>query len=151
MRADKHKQAADLLRQTVALLTDHAPADHQYVASAEHYLGEALLSEGTVTEAEHVLATAVERWKRSGAPPWRAARSESALGQVLHKLHRTREAEHHLVQSFRILMIDAGADEETKQTAKERLTRFYTDLGQRKKLEALLRESAEEPIAALQQ
>jgi serine/threonine protein kinase/predicted negative regulator of RcsB-dependent stress response len=144
MRANKPDQAARLLQKTVTLLADRAPTDHQYTASAEHYLGEALLAQGRAKEAEEVLTKAMGRWERSGAPAWRSARSESALGQALHKLHRTHEAELHLVESFRVLQADAGADTEARRIARERVMRFYTERGERLKLDALLREAVED-------
>jgi eukaryotic-like serine/threonine-protein kinase len=141
LRGHRFAEASALLRETLALLTEHGPTlDHQYIASAEHYLGEALLGQGKPAEAEEVLSAATERWKRSGAPLWRSARSQNALGLALHAQNREEEAEHHLVASFRVLMTDSGADEEVRRTARERLTRFYTVTGERRKLEALLDE-----------
>jgi hypothetical protein len=66
-------------------------------------------------------------------------------------MHRTHEAEQHLVRSYRVLLADPGADEETKQIAKERVTRFYSELGQPNKLDALLRQSVDQPIPALRE
>ena len=120
------------------------PPDHQYVASAEHYLGEVLLAQKKYDDAEKVLTAAMERWKRTGAPAWRSARSASALGEVLHKLGRCQDAERYLVDSYRELIAAAAADQDTKQIARERITRFYTDVGQPGKLDALLLESARE-------
>jgi eukaryotic-like serine/threonine-protein kinase len=138
MRQGKFADAERVLRGTLMLFDKHLRPDHQYVASAEHYLGEALLAEGKFREAEAVLLSATERWKRSGAPAWRAARSASALGQALHGQGRSDEAEHYLVGSYRELNGDPGADEETKRVARERVSKFYTSTGQRQKLNTLL-------------
>jgi tetratricopeptide (TPR) repeat protein len=148
MRQGKFEDAEDLLRNTLELFAPNLPADHQYIASAEHYLGEALLGQRKYADAEPVLIAAMERWKRSDAPAWRSARSASALGEVLHRQRRTREAESYLVESFRQLNAEIGADEDTKRAARERLTRFYRDLGQPQKLDALLKESAKPPPPA---
>ena len=115
--------------------------DHQYVASAEHYLGEALLAQDKFREAEVVLLAATERWKRTGAPAWRSARSASALGEALQGLGRTDEAEQYLVDSYRELTADPGADRDSKRIARERVSKFYIALGQRQKLNTLLLET----------
>ena len=81
MRGEKLEDAEKILRSTLELFTKHVPLDHQYVASAEHYLGEVLLAQKKYDDAEKVLTAAMERWKRTGAPTWRQARSASALGR----------------------------------------------------------------------
>jgi len=87
-----------------------------------------------------VLLTATERWKRTGAPAWRSARSASALGEALHGLGRIDQAEQYLVDSYRELYADQGADSDSKRLARERVSKFYTSQGQREKLNALLLE-----------
>jgi tetratricopeptide (TPR) repeat protein len=140
MRQDRFKEAEQVLRETLVLYAKNVPRDHQYVASAEHYLGEALLAQSKYREAEIVLTAATERWKRSGAPAWRAARSASALGEALNGLGRTDEAEQYLVDSYRELNSDPGADRDSKRIARERVSKFYTSTGQRQKLNTLLEE-----------
>ena len=140
MRQDRFKEAEQVLRDTLVLYAKNVPRDHQYVASAEHYLGEALLAQSKYREAEIVLTAATERWKRSGAPAWRAARSASALGEALNGLGRTDEAEQYLVDSYRELNSDPGADRDSKRIARERVSKFYTSTGQRQKLNTLLEE-----------
>jgi serine/threonine protein kinase/TolA-binding protein len=139
-RQGRFKEAEQVLRDTLVLYSQNVPRDHQYVASAEHYLGEALLAQNKFREAEVVLIAATERWKRSGAPPWRSARSASALGEALNGLGRTDEAERYLVDSYRELNSDPGADRDSKRVARERVSKFYTALGQRQKLNTLLLE-----------
>jgi len=85
-----------------------------------------------------VLLAAIEHWKRTGAPIWRSARSGSALGEALQGQGRTDEAEQHLVDSYRELNADPGADGDSKRIARERVTKFYTSLGRREKLNTLL-------------
>jgi serine/threonine protein kinase/tetratricopeptide (TPR) repeat protein len=141
MRQGRFNEAEQVLRNTLVLFAKNIPRDHQYVASAEHYLGEALLAQNKYREAEVILTAATERWKRTGAPAWRSARSASALGEALSGLGRTDEAEHYLVDSYRELNADPGADRDTKRIARDRVTKFYTALGQRQKLNTLLLEA----------
>lgn len=135
--------AEKLLRDSLDLFAPNLPPDHQYIASAEHYLGEALLGQRKYKDAEPILLAAIERWKRGDAPVWRSARSGSTLGEVLHRQGRTQEAEAHLVDSFRQLSADRGADNDSKRLTRERLTRLYKDLRQPRKLDALLKEAAQ--------
>jgi tetratricopeptide (TPR) repeat protein len=144
MRSEKFKDAEAILRNTLELFTKNVPPDHQYVASAEHYLGEALLAQKEYGEAETVLTDAIERWKRTDAPAWRPARSASALGEVLHKLGRSQDAERYLVDSYRVLVAESAADQDARQIARQRITRFYADMGQPGKLDALLLEDTRE-------
>lgn len=141
LRQAKFAEAEQLLRDTLVLFAKNLRDDHQYIASAEHYLGEALLAQKKFADAEVVLTAATERWKRTGAPAWRSARSASALGEALHGQGRTEEAERYLVDSYRELNADPGADRDSKRIARERIEKFYTALGQRQKLNALMIES----------
>jgi tetratricopeptide (TPR) repeat protein len=141
MRQGRFKEAEQVLRDTLVLYAKNVRSDHQYVASAEHYLGEALLAQSKFHEAEVVLLAATERWKRTGAPGWRSARSASALGEALNGLGRVDEAERYLVDSYRELNADPGADGDSKRIARERVSKFYTALGQRQKLNTLLLET----------
>jgi TolA-binding protein len=138
MRQNKFADAEQTLRDTLVIFTKNIRGDHQYIASAEHYLGEALLAQHKYGEAEIVLLAAIEHWKRTGAPIWRSARSGSALGEALQGQGRTDEAEQYLVDSYRDLNADAGADSDSKRIARERVTKFYTSLGRREKLNTLL-------------
>ena len=138
-------EAEQQLRRAYEVVVANLPADHQYVASAEHYLGEALAARGKLTEAEESLTAAKNRWKRTGAPPWRSARSASVLGEVLHREGRHREAEEELVSSYQILSTASGVDRETREAARTRVVRFYTDTKQQQKLEALVRPTRHEP------
>lgn len=148
MKQGKFADAEQLLRDTVDLFAPNLQPDHQYIASAEHYLGEALLGQRKYEEAEPVLIAAMERWKRGDAPAWRSARSASALGEVLHRQRRMQQAEVLLVDSFHLLKADAGADEDSKRAARERLTELYKDLGQPRKLDAMLAEETQRRTSA---
>ena len=145
MTQSRLPEAEQQLRRAYEVAAAHLPADHQYVASAEHYLGEALLARRNLDEAAKYLTSAKDRWKRTGAPPWRSARSASALGEVLHRQGRTGEAEAELVASYRVLSTSSGVDRDTREAARARVVRFYSDTRQQQKLEALVRPTRHEP------
>ena len=137
MRQRKFAEAEPLLRETLELLRKNLAPDHQYIAAAEHYLGETLLATGKLGEAESVLTAAMNRWTATGSSAWRSARSASVLGEVLDRQGHTQEAERYLTTSYKQIMADPGADQDSKRAARERVTRFYTEHGQRQKLETL--------------
>jgi hypothetical protein len=95
---------------------------------------------GKLEDAEAHLTAATNRWKRTDAPAWRAARSASALGEVLHREGRNQEAERKLVDSYRILATAEGVDQSTRESARSRVLHFYNDTRQKEKYEALMRE-----------
>jgi eukaryotic-like serine/threonine-protein kinase len=138
MMQGRFSDAEQTLRDTLVLYSKNLTGDHQYIASAEHYLGEVLLAQGRHREAESVLVAAIERWKRTDAPTWRSARSASALGEALQGQGRMDEAEKYLVEGYRQLNSDPAADNDSKRIARERVTKFYTAIGQRQKLNTLL-------------
>jgi eukaryotic-like serine/threonine-protein kinase len=133
----KYKEAEQLLRKALDVFARTLPGDHQYVASSEYLLGEVLLATNRLHDAEAVLTASRNRWLRSDAPEWRAARSASALGEVLYREGRAAEAEKYLLEGYRGLMAASAADQDTKVQARERMARFYTDRGERHKLDEL--------------
>lgn len=137
MKEGNFAGAESVLRETLEL---DLPPDHQYLASAEHYLGEALLAQGKLDDAEAVFSSAMERWKRTEAPAWRSARSASAFGEVLYRQGRKQEAQRYLLSSWHTLVADAAVDELTMQNARTRITRLYVEQGKHRELEELLRE-----------
>jgi TolA-binding protein len=140
LQQSKFAEAEPVLREALDLFARSLPPDHQYVASAEHYLGEALAGTRNYADAEAHFTAAAKRWTRTKAPEWRAARSASALGEILHKEGRNEEAERKLVDSYRVLATAEGVDPATREVARERVVRFYTETRQKEKLEALMRE-----------
>lgn len=138
IRQSKFGEAEEALRGTLDLFAKSLPPDHEYVASAEHYLGEALAGGGKLADAEAAFTASMNRWKRTDAPEWRSARSASALGEVLHREGRNDEAERYLVSSLRAITAANGVDRETIEKARERISRFYTDTNQRRKLDAMV-------------
>jgi tetratricopeptide (TPR) repeat protein len=138
MRRGKYADAERELRHSLETLAKTRPADHQYVASAEHLLGEVLMETNRLVDAESMLTAAMNRWKRTDAPAWRSSRSASALGEVLYRQGRMREAETYLVRSYRELASDENADRNARVKARERVEHFYIESGQRKKLQELM-------------
>jgi eukaryotic-like serine/threonine-protein kinase len=138
MRRGKYSEAETELRHSLDTLAKTRPPDHQYVCSAEHLLGEVLLETNRLNDAEAMLTAAMNRWKRTDAPAWRSARSASALGEVLHRQGRMREAETYLTRSYRELAADDSADRDVRIKARQRVERFYINSGQREKLNELM-------------
>jgi tetratricopeptide (TPR) repeat protein len=138
MRRAKYTEAERELRHSLDTLAKTRPADHQYVCSAEHLLGEVLLETGRLSDAEAMLTAAMNRWKRTDAPAWRAARSASALGEVLFKEGRMREAEQYLTRAYMELAADDSADRDVRIKARQRVEHFYIANGQREKLNDLM-------------
>ena len=120
----EYPEAEATLQQTLNVLATTLPPDHQYIATTEYFLGEVLLATNKLGDAEMVLRASMNRWNRSDAPPWRAMRSASALGEVLQRQGHTEEAKSYLVESFRVLLADPNADIKAKQKARERYARY---------------------------
>jgi serine/threonine protein kinase len=137
----EYPEAIEHLRTAITVFEKTLSADHPYVASAEHHLGNALLKTNQLKDAESVFTAAMNRSRRANEPEWRAARSASGLGEALYRQGRAREAEPFLVNSYRTLMADHGADANTQEVARERIVRFYTERGQVDKLQALTEET----------
>jgi uncharacterized membrane-anchored protein YjiN (DUF445 family) len=138
IREKNYTAAEHEIRLSLDIFAKALPSDHQYVASSEHLLGELLMETNRLNDAEATLTAAMNRWKRTDAPAWRSARSASALGEVLYKQGRIGDAEHYLVESYRAIAVDSGADRDTRTKVRERVSRFYTDRGQRNKLDELV-------------
>ncbi len=143
----KYEEAQRVLREALAIFDKTLPPDHQYIAAAEHLLGEVFLATGKYHDAEASLAAAMNRWRRTNAGGWRVARSASALGEAIYHQGRAAEAERYLVDSYRTLAADDNADRETRIKAQDRVTRFYKDRGERRKLEELILVTTEAPKA----
>jgi eukaryotic-like serine/threonine-protein kinase len=140
LKKQEYQEAETVIREALDLFSTALPADHQYVASAEYYLGEALLGQQKFADAEAVLSASMNRWKRSDAPSWRAARSKNTLGEVLASQGRIKEGEQYLTETFRELASDPGADQDAKDRARHRIERFFVDRGQRAKFDQLMQE-----------
>jgi non-specific serine/threonine protein kinase/serine/threonine-protein kinase len=145
MKRGKYTEAERELRHSLDTLEKTRPADHQYVCSAEHLLGEVLLATGRLSDAEAMLTAAMNRWKRTDAPAWRAARSANALGEVLFKEGRLREAETYLTRSYAELAADTGVSREIRTEARQRVEQFYVSTGQSDKLNELMMATTSTP------
>jgi eukaryotic-like serine/threonine-protein kinase len=137
LRLGNWSEAEPLLRHSLKTYANTLPPDHQYVASAEYFLGEALLQEGRLLEAEATLTTSMNRWKRADAAPWRIFRSQSALGEVLYREGKYKDAERYLSDSYQALVSDEKADRDARIQAHDRIARFYLERGERQKLQTL--------------
>ncbi|MEQ1581248.1 MAG: tetratricopeptide repeat protein [Steroidobacteraceae bacterium] len=133
----KFAEAEKEARTALDIYNTSLPADHQYVASAEHQLGEIMLETGRPADAEALLTAAVNRWQRTGAPQARIARSASALGEALYRLNRPKEAEKYLSESYQQLVDSQGAKDDATIVARRRLEKFYGARGEKEKLDAL--------------
>lgn len=143
LQKQDYAEAEVQLRQALSVYEKALPPDHQYIASSEHLLGEVLLASDRVSDAEPVLRAAMNRWKRSDAPPWRSARSASALGEALFRAGRIQEAERLLADSYRTLALDDTADRTARVDAQDRLARFYSAIGRRHAFQQLKSEVAQ--------
>jgi eukaryotic-like serine/threonine-protein kinase len=141
----KYAEAEREARTALDIYNTSLPADHQYVASAEHQLGEIMLDTGRPADAEALLTAAVNRWQRTGAPQARIARSGSALGEALSRLNRPKEAERYLRESYQQLVDSQGAKDDATIVARRRLERFYSARGEREKLDALAASAGNTP------
>lgn len=138
IKRGKLSEAEEQLRRSLESYERTLPPDHPYVASSEHLLGEVLLRKRQLTDAEAHLTAAMNRWKRTNSPAWRAARSQSALGEALYLQGHIQEAEKNLTEAYKTLVREEGTDRETRIAARERLERFYITRGKRDELEKLL-------------
>jgi tetratricopeptide (TPR) repeat protein len=133
LRQGQLEKAETEVRTALAIFARTLPADHQYVATCEYLMGEIMLAMNRLPDAETLLTASMNRWKRTDAPAWRAARSASALGETLHRAGRMNEAEKYLLEGLYSLTFGRGIDRHTRITARERLAHYYLDTGQRDK------------------
>jgi tetratricopeptide (TPR) repeat protein len=119
------------------------PPDHPYMASAEYYLGVALLATHRPKDAEQYFTAAMNRAKRASEPDWRVARAASGLGEALYRQGRAGEAESYLVNSYRTVSTNPSADANTQAVVHDRVVRFYTERKQLDRLQALMETTQE--------
>jgi tetratricopeptide (TPR) repeat protein len=143
MTSSKYRDAEAELQEALSIFSKSQSADHQYIASAEYFLGEVYLATGRLSEAKSVLVASMNRLQRSQSSTWRSARSASALGEIEYRQGNLEAAEQHLTDSYHVLSTAKGVDSESIRKARERVTRFYKDLGQVDKLNDLLRARAQ--------
>jgi tetratricopeptide (TPR) repeat protein len=102
-------------------------ADHQYTASSEYFLGEALLGLGRFDEAERVLTSSAARWQRAGAPAWRSTRARCALGELLIRRGDVDPGKKLLASSYAALASDPKAEKKVVAEAHARILKFYPE------------------------
>ena len=95
--------------------------DHQYVASAHHWLGEALSGSHHYAEALDEIRKSLAIWKASQAPTWFIARSENSLGQALLRTGDPLEGERLLRTSYQALLEQRGEHDDATKLARARI------------------------------
>jgi eukaryotic-like serine/threonine-protein kinase len=133
----KYTEAEAQLRAALAVFEKSQPEAAWYRPAAEYFLAVALLATQRPIDAEAYFRTAMNRSKSIGDPDWRVGRAASGLGEALYAQGRAREAEPYLINGYRTVSTSADADARTREVVRERLVRFYTELGQPDKLQAL--------------
>jgi tetratricopeptide (TPR) repeat protein/predicted Ser/Thr protein kinase len=123
VRERKYEEAQSHLHIAIDIYGSTLPKDHQYVASARHWLGEALLANGRAKEALAELESAMEIWKKSNGPEWMIARTQSALGQALMDTGQLAQGRRELRTAYEYLRANRGAEREETRIAAERLQR----------------------------
>ena len=107
----------------MAIMQAIKSTDHQYMASAEYLLGEALVATRRNAQAEAVLRQNIQRWQQNKAPAWRVARSENLLALVLIQMNKMTDGKALLQSSYHALTAkDSGASDEAIAAAKARMT-----------------------------
>jgi len=134
----KYTEAERHLRDALEIFAKTVAPDHQYVASAEYLLGDVLLATNHLVDAEATLTASMNRWKRTDAPAWRAARSASALGEALYRQGKKKDAEKYLLEGYQALTAETGADADTRNKARQRVVDYYVAMGQKEKLNELM-------------
>jgi tetratricopeptide (TPR) repeat protein len=109
-----------LIRDSIKLYEDSS-SDPQGEAGAEYWLGELLLKQARLAEAEAVLTAAVERSRRAQMVEWRINRCLNSLGEALYRQGRTKQGREMIVESHRQLFTLMPQKEEAKKRATERM------------------------------
>jgi tetratricopeptide (TPR) repeat protein len=133
LHSNKPREAEQEATHSLRTLKTQSSPDHQYVGSAEYLLGASLIAQHRFEEAESILRENIARWKRTEAPDWRAARSESLLGAMLSQVNRNKEAAELLSHANQVLSAkDSGADKETISIARKRFELLQVCIAERR-------------------
>jgi tetratricopeptide (TPR) repeat protein len=124
LKLDRVEDAEREARLSLKTLRAILPPDHQYIASAEYFLGLTLLRRGQYEEAKVLLEDSRHIWEKSEAPTWRIARSENALAEAMMKLGDRGDAAAALKNSLDVLTRDLGPSDPTTEEAAERTQRL---------------------------
>lgn len=123
IKRKKHTEAEFHAKTAITILEKNHATDHQYMASAEYLLAQALFATNHAYQAKQLLIKNIDRWKTNQAPEWRVARSENLLGAVLVAINKKQEGEKLLRQSFLALQqTNSGASPQVVGEARDRLT-----------------------------
>ena len=117
-------EAAMLLSDAVSICKQITPLHLQYLASAEHFLGEAQVATGEFRAAEQTLNLALQHLHEARASPWRRARSQNTLGEVLLRTGRRAQGIQLLRESKGQLIQDRAADRLAQAQATARVQRL---------------------------
>jgi serine/threonine protein kinase/Tfp pilus assembly protein PilF len=138
-KAGRLEEARDNVAAALSIYGEKLPADHPYIASSEHLLGEIRLSSGDARGAIAPLRHAVDvSTSTYGAASWRTARSQSALGEALATLGEATEAEPLLLGSYRALRAALGDHDELTLVARKRAAKFLNTHGRGAQADQLL-------------
>jgi len=108
----------------LGILEASLPADHQYIASAQYWLGEALLGLHDLSGAQAILSKSHNAWQQANAASWLVARTESALGQVFAEKGDHEKAASYLEKAYSVLLHERGAQDEATKLALTRWQAF---------------------------
>jgi eukaryotic-like serine/threonine-protein kinase len=133
----KYAEAEAQWRAVLALFEKLQPIDPEQRSAAEYFLGVTLLATHRPKQAELYLRAALNHSQNGGEAAWRVARAASGLGEALYAQGRAHEAESYLVNGYRTVSTSQHADPHSREVVRDRLVRFYTERGQRDKLQAL--------------
>lgn len=123
IKQGKHREAITHAQTAMSILEKNKATDHQYMASAEYLLAQALFANNHAYQAKQLLIKNIERWKTNQAPEWRVARSENLLGAVFVAINKKQEGEKLLRQSFlELQQNNSGASPQVVSEARDRLT-----------------------------
>jgi serine/threonine-protein kinase len=129
-KAGRSADALGDVHTALEIYRESLPADHLYIASSEHLLGEILLARQDPVHAIEPLRHSIAISSQTkDAPQWRAARSQSTLGAALAQLGQYEEAEQLLIDSHRVLFRELGADDPLTRTARQRALDFLRARG----------------------
>ncbi|HZF25257.1 MAG TPA: serine/threonine-protein kinase [Steroidobacteraceae bacterium] len=138
-KAGMHEEARRSVHAALSIYGEKLPAEHPYIASSDHLLGEIHLASGDARGAIAPLRHALDICVRTyGADSWRTARSQSSLGEALSATGDSAEAEPLLIAAYRTLQAQLGSDDELTKLARKRVLKFLTAHGRAAEADRLL-------------
>ncbi len=138
-KAGRLEDARHNVAAALSIYGEKLPADHPYIASSEHLLGEIRLSSADARGAIAPLRHAVDVCTSIYGPgSWRTARSQSALGEALATLGEATEAESLLLGSYRTLQAQLGDADDLTLLARKRALKFLSAHGHSAEADQLL-------------